>query len=135
MRAQMNTGTHVRDIIMRAFIHGFNLLNFKGWVTGPGGKIRRDTEGNVIDGHGKVLFMLRVERSRNAYLIKHASTSATPPLSENPYGVDVGVVDGGNFGVCTEPGRIVPERLGMDIGVSVGVMVGVGVGSNGVHPL
>src|SRR6185503_18272634 len=53
--AEMHRRADARDIGMRAFIHGFDLLKLKCRVAGPGGQIRGDREGDIVDGHRELL--------------------------------------------------------------------------------
>ena len=104
------------DIDDRALVHGLGLLEFEGWVAGPGWKIRGDGQGNIVDGHGNAPYC----SSRFACVPRHQ------PLSAKIYGFGVAVLDGNASDAETD---------GMDIGVSVGVIVGVGVALKGIQPL
>jgi hypothetical protein len=117
MGTKMYSGADASDIIMRAFIHRCDLFKFQRWVSGPDGKVWRNGEGNIIDGHDKLLICLALS----------ATQSKRAPLSANSYGVGVSVFDGLRLAV--------DARVGIDIGVNVGVIVGVGVGRNGIQPL
>ncbi len=52
MGAKMQTSADAGYIGMSALVHGFELFERKPRVAGPGGKRRRNGQGNIVDGHG-----------------------------------------------------------------------------------
>jgi hypothetical protein len=63
--ADMDAGAHVRNVVERAFIHGFELFKLNLRITRPDGESWRNAERNIVDGHEKLLYTGRVEESRS----------------------------------------------------------------------
>ena len=87
--AQMDACADLGDICVRSLVHGFKLFQLQARIAGPGGEIRGNRHGNIVDGHIELLL-----------------TKSSSRLEQNQ---GVGVFVGKRVGV--------PEKAGMDIGV------------------